>query len=164
MRSLSAFVAVCLVVFAIGCTPTRTVQYDVSFDYDVNADFSQMKTYQWVSMPATLRIEEFNRARIREFVDIELGTHGLTVTESNPDMFIAMFGGGHKAVDMTVLMDYDVYTVGRLKLAFFDAATSREIWWGETRADLPHDITPAQKDHVTRSAVMRILEKFPPKR
>ncbi len=164
MRSLSAFIAVCLVVFAIGCMPTKTVQHDVNFDYDINADFSRMKTYQWVSMPATLRIDEFNRARIREYVDTELGTRGLIVTEGNPDMFIAMFGGGYKAVDMTVLMDYDVYTVGRLKLAFFDAASSQEIWWGETKADLSHDMTPQQKDQVTKSAVIRILEKFPPKR
>ena len=163
MRSLSAMIAVCLVVFAIGCAPARTSQHGVSFDYDVNADFSRMKTYQWVSMPATLRIEKFNRARIREYVDTELGTRGLTVTEANPDMFIAMFGGGYKAVDMTVLMDSEVYTVGRLKLAFFDAASSREIWWGETKADLAHEMTPEQKDQVTKSAVIRILEKFPPK-
>jgi hypothetical protein len=164
MRLLSALIAVCLVVFAIGCVPATKIHHDVSFDYDVNADFDRMKSYQWVSMPATLRIESFNRVRIREYVNTELGSRGLTVTENNPDMFIAMFGGSYKAVDMTVLMDYDVYTVGRLKLAFFDAASSREIWWGETKADLAHDMTPEQKDQVTKSAVLRILEKFPPER
>jgi len=163
MRSLSALIGVCLVVFAIGCTSTKTNQHDVSFDYDINADFSRMKTYQWVSLPATLRIEEFNRTRIRDYVDTELGARGMIVTEDNPDMFIAMFGGSYKAVDMTVLMDYDVYTVGRLKLAFFDAASSREIWWGETKANLEHDMTPEQKNQVAKSAVIRILEQFPPK-
>ncbi len=162
MRSLSALIAVCLVVFAIGCAPVTKIRHDVSFDYDVNADFDRMKTYQWVSMPATLRIDEFNRVRIREYVNTELSTRGLTTTEGNPDMFIAMFGGGYKAVDMTVLVDYEVYTVGRLKLAFFDAASSREIWWGETKADLTHDMTPEQKDHEAKSAVTRILEYFPP--
>jgi hypothetical protein len=164
MRSLSALIAVCLVVLAISCSPVRTIHHDVNSDFDVNVDFSRLKTYQWVSMPATLRIEEFNRVRIREYVNTELGTRGLTVTEDNPDMFIAMFGGSYKAVDMTVLMDYDVYTVGRLKLAFFDAASSREIWWGETKADLSYDMTPEQKDQVTKDAVTRILEHFPPNR
>ena len=164
MRSLSALIAVCLVVLAIGCAPTRTVYRDVNFDYDVNADFSRLKTYQWVSMPGTLRIEEFNRARIREYVNTELGAKGLRMTEDNPDMFVVMFGGGYKAVDMTVLMDYDVYTVGRLKLAFFDAASNREIWWGETKADLLHDMTPEKKDFVTKTAVTRILGYYPPKR
>jgi hypothetical protein len=164
MRSWSALIAVCLVALAIGCAPTKTVEREVNVDYDVNADFSGMKTYQWVSMPATLRIEEFNRVRIREYVDAELVTRGLRVTEDKPDMFIVMFGGSYKAVDMTVLMDYDVYTVGRLKLAFFDAADNREIWWGETKADLMHDMTPQEKDNVTKAAVTRILEYYPPRR
>jgi hypothetical protein len=163
MRSLSAFIAVCLVALAISCTPTKTVYHDVNFDYDVNADFSRMKTYQWVSMPATLRIEDFNRVRIRGYVNSELDARGLKVTEDNPDMFVVMFGGSYKAADMTVLMDYVVYTVGRLKLAFYDAASNREIWWGETKADLFHDMTPEEKDNVTQTAVTRILEYFPPK-
>jgi hypothetical protein len=73
-----------------------------------------------------------------------------------------MFGGSYKSVDMTVLMDYEVYTVGRLKLAIFDAVSSREIWWGETKANLFHDMTSEEKDHVTQTAVTRILEYYPP--
>jgi hypothetical protein len=115
-------------------------------------------------MPATQRIDDFNRARIREFVDTELMTKGLRAVEDNPDMFVVMFGGSYKAVDMTVLMDYDIYTVGRLKLAFYDAASNREIWWGETKADLFHNMTPEEKDIVTKTAVDRILGYFPPQR
>ncbi len=163
MRSLSALIAVCLVALAVSCAPSKSVYYDVNFDYDVNADFSRLKTYQWVSMPATLRIEEFNRVRIRDYVNSELGARGLTVTEHNPDMYIVMFGGGYKTADMTALMDYKVYTVGRLKLAIFDAKSNREIWWGETKADLVHDMTPEEKDTVTKAAVTRILEYYPPK-
>jgi len=162
MRSLSALIAVCLVALAIGCAPIKTVYHEVNFDYDVNADFSRMKTYQWVSMPATLSIDQFNRVRIREFVNTELETKGLRVTEDNPDMFLVMFGGSYKAVDMTVLMDYDIYTVGRLKLAFYDAASNQEIWWGETKADLFHDMAPEEKDTVIQTAVTRILEYYPP--
>jgi hypothetical protein len=163
MRSLTAFIVVCFVALAISCAPSKTIYHDVSFDYDVNADFSRLKTYQWVSMPATLRIEEFNRVRIREYADSELRSRGLMVTADNPDMFIVMFGGNYTAVDMTKLMDYDVYTVGRLKLAIFDATSNQEIWWGETKADLFHDMTPEEKDTVTKTAVTRILEFYPPK-
>jgi hypothetical protein len=164
MRSLSALIAVCLAALIIGCVSTQTVPHEVNFDYDVNADFSGMKTYQWVEMPATQRINEFNRARIREYADAELGAKGFQLTEDNPDIFIIMFGGSYKAVDMTVLMDYDVYTVGRLKLAIFDAVSKREIWWGETKADLKHDMTPEEKDNVSKAAVTRILEYYPPRR
>ena len=163
MRSLSAFVVFCLVALVIGCAPSKSVVYhEVNFDYDVNADFGRLKTYQWMSLPATLRIDEFNRSRIREYANRELAARGYQVTESDPDMFIVMFGGSYKSVDMTVLMDYEVYTVGRLKLAIFDAVSSREIWWGETKADLFHDMTSEEKDQVTKTAVTRILEYYPP--
>ena len=163
MRSLRAFIAIWLVALAISCAPSKTVYHDVNFDYDVKTDFSKLKTYQWVSMPATLRIEEFNRARIRQYADSELGARGLRVTEDSPDMFIVMFGGSYRAVDMTTLMDYEVYTVGRLKLAMYDATSNHEIWWGETKADLFHDMTPQESDTVTKTAVTRILEYYPPK-
>jgi len=164
MRSLSAVLVLCLVALANGCAPSKTVHHDVHFDYDVNADFSRLKTYQWVLLPATLRIEEFNRSRIREYANSELEARGFQVSAHDPDMFIVMFGGSYKSVDMTVLMDYEVYTVGRLKLAIFDAITSREIWWGETKANLFHDMTPEEKDTVTKTAVARILEHYPPER
>ncbi len=162
MRSLSALIAVCLVALTVGCAPSKTIYHDVKYDYDINIDFSRMKTYQWVKMPATQSIDDFNRVRIRDYVDSELGSKGLRMTDKNPDMFIVMFGGNYKAVDMKVLMDYEVYTVGRLKLALFEATTNREIWWGETQADLFHDMTPDQKDQVTKTAVTRILEHYPP--
>ena len=164
MRSLSALMAVCLVALTIGCVSGKVVDHDVNYDFDVNADFSRLKTYQWVSMPATLRIEEFNRSRIMEYANDELEARGLVLTEDSPDMFIVMFGGGYKEVDMTQLMDYEVYTVGRLKLAIYEAKENREIWWGETKANLVHSMTPEEKDDVTKSAVTRILEYYPPRR
>ena len=161
MRSLSAFIAVCLVALTIGCA-SEPVYHDVNYDYDVKADFDRLKTYKWVSMPATLRIDDFNRSRIREYVESELGAKGFRMTEDKPDMYIVMFGGGYKAVDMSVIMQYEVYTIGRLKLAMYDTGSNREIWWGETKADLRHDMTPDEKDDVTKTAVTRILEYFPP--
>ena len=163
MRLLSALIAVCLVVLTIGCASDPVI-HDVNYDYDVDADFSRFKTYKWVSMPASLRIEDFNRSRIREYVDIELGDKGMRMSEDSPDMYIVMFGGGYKAVDMSKMMQYEVYTIGRLKLAIYDSDSNREVWWGETKADLFHDMTPEEKDQVTKDAVLRILDYYPPLR
>jgi hypothetical protein len=74
-----------------------------------------------------------------------------------------MYGGNRKAVDMTVMTDYEVYEVGRLKLALYDAKSNEEIWWAETRADLFHHMSPEEKDRMIAFAVHRILEYYPPK-
>ena len=149
-------------VFTIGCARTKNTYHRVSFDYDVSVDFSRVKTYDWVSLPGTLRIDQFNRTRIQDVVDKQLDAKGLKISPRNPDVFLVMYGGDHKEVDMTVMMDYDVYTVGRLKLALYDAKSNEEIWWAETRADLFHHMTAEEKDRMIAFAVHRILEHYPP--
>jgi hypothetical protein len=160
------FVATCFIVLfmalTIGCAPTQTVEHSVNYDYDISVDFNRVKTYDWVSLPGTLRIDQFNRIRIQDVVDKELVAKGLKISPRDPDVFIVMYGGDRKAVDMTVMMDYEVYTVGRLKLALYDAKSNEEIWWAETRADLFHHMTSEEKDRIIAFAVHRILAHFPP--
>jgi hypothetical protein len=114
-------------------------------------------------MPGTSRIDQFNRIRVQDVANIELNAKGLKMAPNNPDMFVVMYGGQTKAFDMTAMMDYEVYAVGRIKLAFYNAKTNDEIWYGETRADLFHHLTPEEKDKVIALAVHKILAKYPPK-
>ena len=163
MKSLTICVVVALMVFSIGCAPQKTVEHSVNYDYDVSVDFTRVKTYDWVSLPGTLRIDQFNRIRIQAVVDERLDAKGLKISAREPDAFLVMYGGDYKAVDMTVMMDYEVYTVGRLKLALYDAKTNAEIWWAETKADLFHQMTSEEKDRVIAFAVHRILDHYPPR-
>ena len=164
MKSFTACIFFCLLAFLAGCAaPDRPVYHNVTYDYDVKVDFNQIKTYNWVKMPATSRIDEFNQIRIKNAVNAKLSARGMMVKIDSPDVFLVMYGGGFKAVDMTVLMDYAVYDVGRLKLAMYDAETHAEIWWAEARADLFHEMTPAQKDEVIETSVQKILETYPPR-
>jgi hypothetical protein len=162
MKNLTTCIVVSLMVITIGGACTKTVYHGVKYDYDVNVDFTRVKTYDWVSLPGTLRIDQFNRIRIQDVVDKQLDAKGLKISPRDPDVFLVMYGGDHKAVDMTVMMDYEVYTVGRLKLALYDAKSNEEIWWAETRADLFHDMTPEEKDRMIAFAVHRIMEYYPP--
>ncbi len=163
MKSLIAAVFICIFALFVGCSaPHKTIYHDVTYDYDVDFDFTRIKTYNWVKMPATSRIDEFNQIRIKRVVNAKLEVLGLKVKIDNPDVFLVMYGGGYKAVDMTVMMDYAVYDVGRLKLAMYDAESHGEIWWAESRADLFYEMTPAQKDEVVEISTQRILEYYPP--
>lgn len=163
MKSLTACLALSLMAFTIGCASTENAYHRVEYDYDVNVDFTRVKTYDWVSLPGTLRIDQFNRIRIQAVVDERLDAKGLKISAREPDVFLVMYGGDYKAVDMTVMMDYEVYTVGRLKLALYDAKTNAEIWWAETKADLFHHMTSEEKDRVIAFAVHRILDHYPPR-
>jgi len=148
MKSLTVCMVALLMAFTFGCARTKTGYHNVNYDYDVSVDFNRVKTYDWVSLPGTLRIDQFNRIRIQDLVDKQLDAKGLKISPRDPDVFLVMYGGDRKEVDMTVMMDYEVYTVGRLKLALYDAKSNEEIWWAETRADLFHHMTSEEKDKV----------------
>ena len=162
MKSLCGFIIVCLLALSISCAPTKPTSHGVSYDYNVRVDFTQLKTYDWVALPGTLRIDQFNRIRIKDITNNELSAKGLKIDPKDPDVFVVMYGGQTKAVNMIAMMDYDVYPVGRLKLAFYDAKSNDEIWWGETRADLLHSMTTEEKDLEIALAVRKILAHFPP--
>jgi hypothetical protein len=163
MKFLTISTVVFLAALAIGCAPAKTAPHSVNYDYDVSVDFDRVKTYDWVSLPGTLRIDQFNRVRIQDVVDKQLEAKGLKISPRDPDVFLVMYGGDRKAIDMTVMMDYEVYTVGRLKLALYDAKSNEEIWWAETRADLSHNMISEEKDRIIAFAVRRILEHYPPR-
>ena len=76
MKSLTIWIVVSLMAFTIGCTRTQTGYHSVNYDYDVSVDFTRVKTYDWVSLPGTLRIEQFNRIRIQDLVDKQLDVKG----------------------------------------------------------------------------------------
>ena len=163
MKYLNGCMVIFLLALSVGCAaPEKPVYSNVTYDYDVKVDFSQIQTYSWVTMPATLRIDPFNQIRIKDVVNAEMDNKGLKVDIASPDVFLVMYGGNYKGVDMTVMMDYAVYDVGRLKLAMYDAESHQEIWWGEARADLFHEMSPAEKDEVIATAVQKILEHYPP--
>ena len=106
MKSLIACFIVCFLSLAFNCAPTKTINHQVKFDYDVSVDFSKYKTYEWVTLPGTSRIDKFDQVRIRDVVNNELKAKGLQIVSSDPDVFIVIFGGDTKEVDMTALMDY----------------------------------------------------------
>ena len=163
MRSLRIGVGLCLIALIFSCYSTRPLQYDVTFDYDVDFNFAKVSSYDWLTMPGTSKIDRFNRIRVQSAVAKELQPKGLKRTSHNPDVLIVMYGGDFKEVNTAVLkIDYDVYDVGRLKLAFYDGQSKKEVWWGETRADLFYNMSADKKDDTIDVAVERILEYYPP--
>ena len=164
MKYLNACIVGVLLAAIFGCAaPDQPVYHEVTYDYDVNTDFSKIKSYNWVSMPGTSRIDSFDQVRIKDAVNTQMDAKGLKILHDNPDVFLVMYGGSYKAIDMTVMMDYAVYNVGRIKLAMYDAESNLEIWWAEARADLFQSMTPAEKDQVVTTAVTKILDNYPPR-
>ena len=86
MRSTVLVLTLCVVVLALSCS-----SISVSHDYDPQVNFTNLKTFSWLSFPKKAEVNQLVVRRIRDAVTGELEAKGLRLS-SNPDFLIAMHG------------------------------------------------------------------------
>ncbi len=156
-----------LLVFLLGgvllsCTPAKLI-YGTNYDYDIEADFAGLKSYAWLPLAITNRIDPLNAKRFKAAIDENLKAKGINETGTNPDFLIEAKTAALKQMDTTGgPSDYGIYQEGRLTLAFLNPKSKETLWWGETRIRVGPDLTPAEKDLLVHDAVQSVLGNFPP--
>jgi len=165
MNNLRALLIIFFLFIFLGCALTDKGPTDVVYDYDINTDFSSLKSYEWHTTTGGINTNKLVIVRVKNAVEEKLQTKGLELSPRNPDFFIIMYGGTRMQYT-TKWRGWDAdlwFGEGRIKLAFFDARSNEVIWWAETRADVYHNMPPEEKTTLVADAVTRMLEKFPPK-
>src|SRR5262245_31701025 len=62
---------------------------DVKYNFMPGTDFSKFKTYKWVAIQSTVHPDQIVDQEIKQAVDSQLATKGLTKTESeNADLYV----------------------------------------------------------------------------
>jgi hypothetical protein len=162
----------------IGCAAQPTM----NIDYDTEADFSALKTYNW--MPATGNAaDELLVKRIRNAVDTQLQAKGHELVANNADFLIAMqlsgqtTYGGSAGVGMSV--GIPVGRAGRISvgggkskpiekkegtvvLDFLDAKTKALVWQGTASGTVRSDASPEEQQQRINEVVSQMLADFPP--
>lgn len=153
-----------LLVFFAGCATSVQIPKDVNYDYNINFDFTKLKTYDLSPTPTTVGIEHLMMERIRTAIDTQLQTKNVKKASSNPDFLVTIYGVRSKIFTTAWRgLDEDlIVEKGKLVLQFVDPETNRVIWWGETRAILDPSMKPADETKMVNDVVHRILQKFPP--
>src|SRR5262249_25826462 len=178
MRSTMLALAACSAM--IGCAAQQTM----NIDYDTGADFSTLKTYDW--MPATGNAaDELLVKRIRTAVDTQLQAKGHKLVADNADFLIAMqlsgktTYGGSTGVGMSV--GIPVGRAGRISvgggkskpiekkegtlvLDFLDAKTKSLVWRATAAGAVLPNPTPDEQQKRIDEIVAQMLERFPPKK
>ena len=164
MKFINIFLVFGLMVLAVSCATSVEISKDVTYDYNVNVDLADLKTYDLRPIPTTIGIEHLMVERIKTAIDTELLFKKLKKTSDNPDFVIAIYGVRSKIFTTAWRGPGQDLIVekGKLILKFVDPKTNRVIWWGETRAILDPDINPENKTDMLNEVVRRILQKFQP--
>ena len=164
MKVINILLVFGLMVLAVSCATSVEISKDVNYDYNVNVDLTDLKTYDLRSIPTTIWIEHLMLERIKTAIDTELMFKKLKKTSNNPDFLIAIYGirsriftTAWRGPDQDLIVEK-----GKLILKFVDAKTNQVIWWAETGAILDPDINPENKTDMLNEVVRRILQKFPP--
>jgi len=150
----------------------------VKTDYDHAADFAAYHTYSW------LRVDAGNSLwtdRIKEAVDQQLSSKGLTRTDAGGDLSVAAMGRVREQQTYSTFYDgigggwfwrgfggpglattsVEETPVGSLSVDLFDANNKKLVWRGsstETLSDKPDKNTKKLDE-----AVANMFKKFPPK-
>jgi hypothetical protein len=183
VRITVTLMAAGLLVVAFGCGTSIQTNYD----YDVNANFEQYGTYNWIprqKAPAgnasrAIESNDLLDKRIKTNVDAVLQEKGMALDTNNPDMLVNYYVGVQDKVQVADYgyrySDYywgwggreiDVYNYeeGTLMLDFIDAATQKLVWRGAGAVAVDPNMNPQKQDELVRKVVGKILSKYPPKR
>ena len=167
-------VVLLLISFLIVSSLSCSFIYDVSYDYERNAELLGLRTYDWLPIPEGAGMDSLLTKRINNSVDNQLESKGLRRTSDHPDFLIAMHVGTEEKVRYT---DWGYrygpywrgpsyskfkYQEGTLILDFVDSQSKELIWRGVAKGFVDSGMTPKKRDKLVNEAVQKILENFPP--
>ena len=180
-----ALLAVALLL--LGVTPAFA--QDVRYDFDKEKDFSQYKTYKWVSIKDSDQPDDLTAKQLVAAIDAELAKKGLTKTDADTaDLYIGYqtavgtekqftsyntgwgygpgwgggwYGYGGMATTTTYGSTSTVY-VGQLDVSFYDSAQKQLVWRGTASKTLDPKAKPDKKQKNITKAVAKLLKNFPP--
>ena len=161
-----------MAILAILGTPAAA--QDVTYDFDKSADFSSLRTYQWV--PGTNLVDEFNHRRIVEAVDAQLQSKGLRPAGAGeqPDVLVAYYAGVRNEVEINGTAGYRVggprpvsarveeVPVGTLIVNIFNAKTRGVLWRGVATKEIDVKANPEKREKNITKTTAKLFRHYPP--
>lgn len=95
MKKFCTFFILCLMVLTTSCSIIT-----VSYDYDQEADFTRLATFDWLPIPIKARTNELTVKHVKRAVNRELEAKGFKRNPANPDFLIALHVRREKKVDI----------------------------------------------------------------
>ena len=168
---------------------TTAIGQDVRYNFDKNTDFSKFKTYEWVILKNAPVANDLVSKQIRDAVDKELATKGLTkVNDDSASLFIGYQAGvgqekeftsfssdwGYGAgwyrggwygpgggMSTTTGSTSTIY-VGQLAVDMYDSANRDLVWRGVASKTLDPKAKPEKQQKNLAKAVKKLLKNYPP--
>jgi len=164
------------------------VAQDVRYNFDKQADFSQFKTYKWVAIKGAATVSDLVDKQIKEAVDAELATKGLTkVDTDDANLFIGYqpsvgeekqfnsyssgwgygpgWGGGWYGGMGSTTTTGSTTTIYKCQLALdmYNSAGHDLVWRGVVTKTIDAKAKPEKQQKNLAKAVKKLLKDYPPR-
>ena len=173
-------------VLTLSLTAAACVAQDVRYNFASGQDFSKFRTYKWVEIRGSDKLNQLAEQQLQAAVDAEMIKKGLTKTdEDKADLFVgyqAAIGqekqytsfssdwgygpgwyGAYRGMGggITTGETSTIY-VGQVTLDMYDPAQKQLVWRGTASKTLDAKAKPdKQKKNLTK-AMAKLLKNFPP--
>jgi len=164
MRKLKNVMFLTFLTLFMGCSGI-----EVSQDYDMAADFSNLKTFTWylVKQKKTgdLRVDNpLLDSRIREAVDRSLSQKGYKrISQGTPNFYVFGGSGSFGGIGIGTGSDVREYDEGMLVIDITDAKNRKLLWRGTGTRRVSRHSDPERITKEVNENVDKILAQFPPK-
>ena len=163
------------------------VAQDVRYNFDKDTDFSKLKTYKWVPIQDAPKVSDLVDKQIKDAIDAELATKGLTKTDADDaDLYVGYqagigtekqftsyntdwgygpgwyrggwYGGGG---GMTTGQTSTIY-VGQLAVDMYDSKKHDLVWRGVASKTIDPKAKPEKQQKNLAKAIAKLLKNYPP--
>jgi hypothetical protein len=150
---------------------------DVRYNSMPGTDFSKYHTYKWVAIEGASHPNQIMDAEIKQSVDSQLATKGLTKTDSDKaDVYVGYqiavdqekqwngygMGGGVRWGGMATATSSTI-NVGTLVLDLYDPTTKQLVWTGSATKSLDPGSNQEKNEKNLNKAMAKLLKNYPPK-
>lgn len=173
VRNLLSFA---LIVTLLMLTAGTLAAQDVRYNFMPGTDFSKYHTYKWVSIEGGAHPNQIVDAEIKQSVDSQLASKGLTKTDSDKaDLYVGYqiavdqekqwnawgtgrgLGGGMGSATSSTI------SVGMLVLDMYDPGTKQLVWTGNATKTIDPSSNQEKNQKNLDKAMAKLLKNYPPK-
>lgn len=164
------------VVLLLGTAATLAAQ-DVRYNFMPGTDFSKYHSYKWVSIEGGAHPNQIMDAEIKQAVDSQLASKGLTKTEAETaDLLVGYqiavdqekqwnafgMGGGVRWGGMGSATSSTI-NVGTLVLDMYDLSTKQLVWTGNATKTIDPSGNQEKNQKNLNKAMQKLLKHYPPR-
>ncbi|BCS34953.1 hypothetical protein TBR22_A41790 [Luteitalea sp. TBR-22] len=173
----------------LAAAPSSARAQDVGYNFMPGTDFARYKTYRWVTIDGVKYPDDITDAQIRQAIDTQLATKGLTKTD---DKDATLYVGYRVALDQEKQLNaytsggyggwgwggpYRGYgyaggmttattttiTVGTLSVDMYDPTAKQLVWRGTASKTIDTNAKPEKRVKNLNKAMAKMMKNYPPK-